>query len=218
LGRPVRIVPAILTADPAALKTMVRQAETFCDYVQFDIMDGDFVPSKSVSAADIAALKTTLRWEAHLMVRQLEAYFADFKQAGAARIVFHYEAIGKPLETIAAARALGISIGIAVNPDTEISGILPLAENVDSVLFMSVNPGFYGSPFIPAVLERVSQFRRQYPKMEIGMDGGIGEGNIEKVAAAGADDLCIGSAIFRNPNPADSYRRLTRLANSATRD
>ncbi len=218
MSRAVRIVPAILTEDPATLRMMVRQAETFCGYVQFDIMDGDFVPSRSVSAADISALKTTLKWEAHLMVRHPETYLAGFQRAGAARVVFHYEATDKPLETIAVARSLGISIGIAINPDTDVSGILPLVEKIDSVLFMSVNPGFYGSPFIPAVLDRVSLFRRQYPNISIGMDGGIGEGNIKKVAASGADDLCIGSAIFRNPDPAQSYRRLTRLANPAAGD
>jgi ribulose-phosphate 3-epimerase len=218
LSRVVRIVPAILTADSAALEKMVRQAETFCDYVQFDIMDGDFVPSRSISAGDIAALRTTLAWEAHLMVRRPQTYFAGFKQAGAARVAFHYEATDKPLETIAAARALGISVGIAVNPDTDICGILPLVEKADSVLFLSVNPGFYGSSFIPAVLDRVDEIRRCYPDMEIGMDGGISEGNIGQVAVSGADDLCIGSAIFRKPNPAGSYRRLTELANSATGD
>lgn len=218
MNRAVRIVPAILTEDPAALQTMVRQAENFCDYVQFDIMDGDFVPSRSISAADIAALKTTLKWEAHLMVHQPETYFSGFKQAGAARVVFHYEATDKPLETIAAARTLGIGAGIAVNPDTDISSILPLVGEIDLVLFMSVNPGFYGSPFIPKVLDRVSHFRHQYPKIEIGMDGGISEGNIKKVAASGADNLCIGSAIFRNPDPAQSYHRLKRLANTAAGD
>jgi ribulose-phosphate 3-epimerase len=214
LGRTIRIVPAILTEDPSALKAMTSQARTFCDYVQFDIMDGEFVPSRSVSANDIAALRATLTWEAHLMVRRPEDYFADFKQAGAARVIFHYEATDKPIETIAAARAMGLGIGMAVNPDTNISDISPLIENIDSVLFMSVNPGFYGSPFIPAVLDSVAELRRRYPNIEIGMDGGISKNNIEAVARSGADYLCVGSAIFRQPDPAESYRKLVALANT----
>jgi len=215
LGRSIRIVPAILTDDPAALNKMVRQAEAFCDYVQLDIMDRGFVPSRSISAGDIAALKTPLAWEAHLMVKRPQTYFEDFKKAGAARIIFHYEATATPLGAIAAARSLGIDIGMAVNPGTDIVKILPLVEQIDSVLFMSVNPGFYGSPFIPAVLDSVTRLRRLCPDFEIGMDGGISEGNIGTVARSGADYLCVGSGIFRKPDPAESYRLLSNAASAA---
>ncbi len=85
-----RVVPAVLTDDPSALERMVRQAEAFTGYVQIDIMDGEFVPSKSVRANDMARLHARLAWEAHLMVRRPEECLADFRKAGARKVVFHY--------------------------------------------------------------------------------------------------------------------------------
>ena len=214
--RDVRIVPAILTADTSTLTRMVREAETFTDFVQFDVMDGKFVPSNSVSCEDIAKLKTKLKWEAHLMVLCPEDCLEDFKRAGAKKIVFHYEATPSPEKVIKAIRKLGMQAGLALNPETPISAIKSLVKQVDSVLFLSVNPGFYGAQFIPGVLDKIVEFRKAYPKIEIGIDGGIKESNIAQAARSGVDVICVGSAIFLKPAPAASYRRLVELATAAT--
>ncbi|MGD1119608.1 MAG: ribulose-phosphate 3-epimerase [Dehalococcoidales bacterium] len=211
----VRVVPAILTDDPAMLEQLVHQAETFTDYAQFDVMDGKFVPSFSVTCDRIAALKTKLKWEAHLMVLHPEACLADFKQAGAKKIVFHYEATPSPQDIIKNIKKLGMGVGLAVNPATPVSAFSPLVKQLDSVLFLSVNPGFYGAKFIPEVLEKIGELRRLYPKIEIGIDGGIKESNIARIARSGVDVIYVGSAIFLQPDPASSYRRLTELAQSA---
>ncbi len=121
MRRNTRVVPAILTDDPSALKEMVRQAESFTDYVQIDIMDGHFVPSRSVTWEDIAGLSINLKWEAHLMVAHLEKYLESFKQAGASKIIFHHEATASPREVIARIRNLGIEVGLAINPETPVS-------------------------------------------------------------------------------------------------
>ena len=94
----IGIVPAILTDDPKALETMVRQTETFTSYAQFDIMDGQFVPSQSITHKHIAGLDINLNWEAHLMVLKPETCLEDFQRAGAEKIVFHYEATSSPQE------------------------------------------------------------------------------------------------------------------------
>ena len=214
--RDVRIVPAILTADTSTLTRMVREAETFTDFVQFDVMDGKFVPSNSVSCEDIAKLKTKLKWEAHLMVLRPEDCLEDFKRAGAKKIVFHYEATPSPEKVIKAIRKLGMQAGLALNPETPISAIKSLVKQVDSVLFLSVNPGFYGAQFIPEVLGKIVEFRKAYPKIEIGIDGGIKESNIAQAARSSVDVICVGSAIFLKPDPAASYRRLVELATAAT--
>jgi len=217
MNKSIRVVPAILTNDPGALETMVRQSETFTDFVQFDIMDGCFVPSRSITGEHLTGLTTKLSWEAHLMVNHPEKYFAEFKRAGAQKIVFHYEATPSPREVISQARELGLGVGLAVNPETPVSAFLPLTGEVDSVLFLTVNPGFYGSKFIPEVLEKVAEFRSARPDMEIGVDGGIKEGNIAQIAQTGVDVIYVGSAIFLQPQPGESYRYLLALAKEGSR-
>jgi len=212
----IRTVPAILTDDPIALGKMVLQTENFTDFAQFDIMDGRFVPSQSVSCEQIASLRTTLTWEAHLMVLHPENCLEEFKQAGAQKIVFHYEATSSPDQVIHQIKNLGMQAGLAINPETPTDVIRPLLDELDSVLFLSVNPGFYGAKFIPEVLDKIAAFRKAHPGMEIGIDGGVKEGNIVRIAETGVNVIYIGSAIFMQPDPADSYRRLTRLAEAYT--
>ncbi len=212
MSNSIHTVPAILTDDPIALGKMVFQTESFTDHAQFDIMDGRFVPSRSVSCEQIAALRTKLIWEAHLMVLHPEDYLEEFKQAGAQKIVFHYEATSSPDQIIRQVKSLGMQAGLAVNPKTSVDVIKPLLSELDSVLFLSVNPGFYGAEFIPEVLNKIVAFRKAHPRLEIGIDGGIKEDNIVKIAETGVNVIYIGSAIFRQPQPAENYRRLTRLA------
>ena len=214
MSRP-RIVPAILTDDPRTLEKLVRQAESFTGFAQFDVMDGEFVPSRSVSCAQIAAIKTKLRWEVHLMVMRPEECLVDFKKAGARKIVFHYEAAPIPEKVIAKIKSLGMKAGLAVNPETAISAFAPLVKDIDSVLFLSVNPGFYGAKFIPGVLEKIVEFRKLYPRTETGIDGGVKESNIAEIARTGVDVIYIGSAVFLQPDPALAYRRLKKLAENA---
>ncbi len=212
-----QVLPAILTEDPRALETMVRQAETFTTWVQFDIMDGQFVPSRSITHEHLSALPMKLSWEAHLMVQRPEDYLEGLLQAGAQKVVFHYEATPSPREVISLARDLGLEVGLAVNPETPVPAILRLVAELDSVLFLSVHPGFYGKEFIPEVLDKVTELRNALPGVEIGIDGGIKESNIAQVARAGADVICVGSAIFAQANPAESYHRLLSLAQDGSR-
>jgi len=207
-----RVVPAILTDDPKALEAMVRQSEVFTDYVQFDIMDGHFVPSQSITREHLGSLSMKLSWEVHLMVLHPEEHLKSFHQAGAQKVVFHYEATPSPREVISLARDLGLGVGLAVSPDTAVSSFLPLADEVDSILFLTVHPGFYGSKFIPEVMDKVTELRGTRPDIEIGVDGGIKESNITKVAQTGVDVIYAGSAIFRQPQPGESFRRLQALA------
>jgi ribulose-phosphate 3-epimerase len=212
-----RIVPAILTADPVELRAMVRQAEGFVSYVQFDIMDGQFVPSHSVSPEDVAAVGTRLSWEAHLMVLHPWDYLESLKKAGAEKIVFHYEADPSPRDTIEQARRLSLKVGLAINPETPVSAIFSLVPEVDSVLFLTVHPGYYGRKFLPEVLDKVVELKHRYPRFETGVDGGVTEHNIMPVARLGVDYVCVGHAIFHSPDPAESFHRLMALAEGAGR-
>jgi ribulose-phosphate 3-epimerase len=212
MTKPAQVVPAILTDNPKALESMVRQAETFTNYVQFDIMDGQFVPSRSITWEHLAGLPMKLNWEVHLMVLHPENYLPGFHKAGAEKVVFHYEATPSPGDIISLARDLTMRVGLAINPDTPVSAILPFAAEVDSILLLTVHPGFYGSKFIPEVMNKVAELRQAIPNIEIGVDGGIKENNITQVAQAGVDVIYVGSAIFLQPHPGESFHHLQALA------
>jgi len=212
-----KVVPAILTNDSKALATMVCQVESFTNYVQFDIMDGQFVPSRSITSEHLTDLSTTLSWEVHLMVQQPEDYLESFRKAGAQKVVFHYEATSSPEKVISQARNLNLGVGLAINPETPLSLIYPLVGKVDSVLFLTVTPGFYGSPFIPEVLDKAVELRSAQPNLEIGVDGGMKESNIAQIARLGIDVIYVGSAIFLQPEPGESFRHLLALAQEGSR-
>lgn len=209
----IKIVPALLTDDPKNLETYIRQSETFTDYVQVDVMDGVFVPSKSIVAADLAKIKTKLFLEAHLMVKDPINCVEDFKNAGCKRIVFHLEATNDVEATIQKIKDLNLTVGIAINPETKIEALDPFLNKIDSVLFLSVNPGFYGSSFIPEVLDKVREFKKKNFTMNVSIDGGIKAANIKKVAQTGLNSICVGSAIFKAPDQGKAFRSLERTVN-----
>jgi ribulose-phosphate 3-epimerase len=209
-----RVVPAVLTDGPAALVSMLRRAELFADWVQIDIMDGLFVPSVSISSRDIARAVPKIDWEAHLMVKDPEKYLEDFYSAGAKKIVVHYESAKESAsDVIEHITSLGMRAGLAVNPETSATVLDDnLVNRLESVLFLAVHPGFYGAKFIPEILDKISLFHRLCPGVRIGIDGGIKAGNIIQVAQSGVNEICVGSAIFAQPDSAASFKELTRLA------
>jgi ribulose-phosphate 3-epimerase len=211
----IRVVPAILTDDPGKLAEMARQTEGYAGYIQLDIMDGRFVPSHSITCQQAAAVSFEIPWEAHLMVEKPEQQLECFKQAGARKVIFHYEATDSAGEVILLARRLGLGVGLAVNPETPVSAVLPLVGQLDSVLFLAVHPGFYGAKFLPEVLVKIAELRRARPDIEIGIDGGVKENNIKLIAGSGVNDIYVGSAIFLDAQPAEAFRRLEALANEA---
>jgi len=191
-------------------RNMLDIAKVFTDYVQVDFMDGVFVPSKSISLDALMGVKIPLDIEAHLMVKDPNAYLASLKSIGAKKVILHFEADPDPENVISNVRGLDMEVGLAINPKTAISEFKSLAPHVDSFLFLSVDPGFYGSPFIPGVLDEIRRFRAQFPSAFIGIDGGISLDNIKKVKAAGVDYACVGSRIFLQPDPKESYEAFLR--------
>ncbi|MEW6616218.1 MAG: ribulose-phosphate 3-epimerase [Thermodesulfobacteriota bacterium] len=206
----MRIVPAILTDKLDDFQNMIDIAKGFTDYVQVDFMDGVFVPSKSISLDALMGVKIPLDMEAHLMVKEPNSYLASLKSMGTKKVIFHFEADPDPENVISNIRKLGMEAGLAVNPKTAISEFQSLVPQVGSFLFLSVDPGFYGSPFIPGVLDEIRRFRSQFLSAFIGIDGGISLDNIKKVKAAGVDYACVGSRIFLQPDPKESYEAFLR--------
>ncbi|MBN3039870.1 MAG: ribulose-phosphate 3-epimerase [Candidatus Omnitrophica bacterium] len=207
------IIPALLTKNKDELQSMINTCSAFTDYVQIDIMDGKFVPSESVSLSTVKDLIIPVRSEAHLMVTDPLEWLDVFKKLGSEKIVFHYEIKKDHKDIITRIKDVGLKAGLAVNPLTKINKFKPLLGFVDSVLFLSVNPGFYGADFIPEVLDKIKDFKRLYPEIEAGVDGGIKPDNAVLAKRAGADFICVGSAILKSRDPAQAYRNLLKSIN-----
>lgn len=206
------IVPALLTDSRESLVRMIRQCESFTDYVQIDIMDGAFVPSRSVTAADLGGVATTLRMEAHLMVNSPEDYIEDLKKCACAfKIIFHFEATRSPEMVIDKVKESGLEVGLAINPETDLMQVERLLDRVDSILLLSVDPGFYGAKFIPEVLDKARALRRSRPHSKIAMDGGIKIDNLRQIKEAAVDIACVGSAILKADDPKAAFLDLKKM-------
>ncbi len=195
------ITPSILSADFGKLQDEVASVEQSADWLQLDVMDGHFVSNLSFGAPVAKWIKTTLPLDVHLMVTNPADRIAEFQAIGAKNITFHAEAV---LDTSARTallkdiRTTGATAGIALNPETPISAIADVLNDIDLVLVMSVHPGFGGQQFIPAVLEKVTAIRKAHPHLMIQIDGGIDAVSAPKARAAGANNLVAGSTIFKS--------------------
>ena len=207
------IVPAVLTDKKEELVYMLSVCKEFAEFVQIDVMDGKFVPSVSIIPDDLAVLKSPLRCEAHIMADDPLRWIMPFKEFGAEKIIFHFEAKSDKDKVIRNIREAGLRAGLAVNPNTKIEEFSSFVGKVDSILFLSVTPGFYGSPFIPQVLGKIKKFNALYPHIETGIDGGIKLNNINEVKKAGLDYICVGSAILKAPCPREAYSNFIKKYN-----
>ncbi|MCK9574177.1 MAG: ribulose-phosphate 3-epimerase [Candidatus Omnitrophica bacterium] len=202
------VLPAILTDKKEELIDMTNSCSKFCNYVQIDVMDGEFVPSKSISLADLKDIRFPLRSEAHLMVTEPLEWVKAFKNAGSHKIIYHFEIQNQHLRIIETIRKQNLEVGLAINPSTRLNDFSFLVDKVDSVLFMSVIPGFYGSKFIPEVLDKIKEFKKIYPSKCVGIDGGVKADNVLTIAQSGVDYVCVGSAILKATNPKDAYLKI----------
>lgn len=218
----IEIAPSVLAADLARLGEQVRLVEKAgATVVHFDVMDGHFVPNISMGVPVLASLRkaTSLALDVHLMIERPGEFVEAFVDAGADRLLIHAEAtphLNRVLEQI---RELKTEAGVAINPGTPVLMLTEVLEMVDTVLVMSVNPGFGGQSFIPGALEKIrdlKQLRERYNyPYRIEVDGGVGPENIVELVQAGADTLVAGTSIFHAADPAAAMRQMEQMAHES---
>lgn len=199
----IKIAPSILSADFSKLGEEIKDVEQGgADYIHIDVMDGHFVPNITIGPLVVEAIRpiTKLPLDVHLMIENADQYVEAFAKAGADFITVHVEACRHLHRTIHHIKSLGVKAGVVLNPATPVESILPIIDDVDMVLLMTVNPGFGGQKFIHSVLPKIRQVKdlalSRNLDLEIEVDGGVNEETAKLCVEAGANVLVAGSAVY----------------------
>ena len=203
----IKISPSILSADFSKLGVEIQNLEKAkADLIHIDVMDGHFVPNITIGPEVISKLRkyTSLPFDVHLMITPVDKFIKNFADSGADIITIHPEATDNLENSIKKIKTLKKKAGVSLNPETSIEKVLPVLNQIDLVLIMSVNPGFGGQKFIKETLEKVKILRKEIDSKkyntEIEIDGGINFENAKMAKEAGVNILVSGTTIFRENN------------------
>ncbi len=204
-----KIVPAIIAKNQNELNERLLKVKKYVDLVQLDVMDNKFVPNTSLFF-DFFLPKTKCQFEAHLMVQDPEDWIEKYGYK-VDTVLVHYESCNNPKKMIEQVKTDGKKIGFVLNPETPISKLTGFLNDIDQVLIMTVNPGFYGSPFLSEMLQKISDLRILKPRLDIEVDGGITNKTISFVDKAGANMFVSGSYIVKSDNVEETINSLKKI-------
>ncbi len=207
------ILPAILEKTKEAFE---QRLALVCKIpgvtkIQVDFGDGEFIENKLLEAGEMDTLNPAFEWEAHLMVKNPND-FLDYQICGFKTLIVHYEAFENSddlKKSLADIKGMGFKTGVAINPDTMVNVLKEVSA--DQYLIMSVVPGKQGQAFLPSTIDRIKELRAIYPHAIIEVDGGVNETNIKSIKQAGADLICVGSALVKAENLNIAYESLNKM-------
>ena len=215
MSRVYQLAPSILSADFNRLGEQIQRVEKAeCRWLHIDIMDGMFVPSISFGMPVVKSIRkeSSLYFDVHMMVKDPERYVEEFQSCGADMITVHAEACRDLAETVKKIHETGADAGVAVNPDTPLSAVTDVMDQVEMILIMSVYPGFGGQKFMADMMPKVQAIRgyidAMNPACELEVDGGVDPVTCKTCIAAGANVLVAGSALFKAPDTAAFIRAI----------
>tara|TARA_Y100000310_G_C20655664_1_gene801848 strand:- start:1176 stop:1799 length:624 start_codon:yes stop_codon:yes gene_type:complete len=192
-----RIIPAIIAINQKELDMRLEKVKIFGSSFQLDVMDGKFVPNKSLWFNFKVSKKN--KYEAHLMVKNPEKWIKE-NLSKVSSVIIHIETVKDPTTLIDIVKKKKKKIGIALNPETPLEKVDPYVKSLNKVLVMTVDPGAYGGGFLPQVLQKIRLLRSRYPKLNIQVDGGLNPVTVKKVKQAGANEFVIGSYLQQSIN------------------
>jgi ribulose-phosphate 3-epimerase len=207
-----KIIPAIIAKTQDELDVLLSKVINIVEIAQLDIMDEKFVPNTSLFF-DFKLPETSCTFEAHLMIEKPEVWIENNWQK-VDTILVHYESCNNPKSIISDVKNKSKRIGFVLNPETSIEKLSSFIEDIDQVLIMTVNPGFYGSPFLPEMLDKIRDLRNLKPDLNIEVDGGITDKTIDLADKAGANMFVSGSYIMKSKNVEDSINNLKKRLSS----
>lgn len=211
----VKISPSMLACDFANIESELKKCES-ADLIHLDVMDGHFVPNITIGAPVIKAMNAVcdIDFDVHLMISEPLKYIEDFADAGADIITFHVECDSDINETVNEIIHCGCKAGLAVKPATPIEAVYPYIDRLSMVLVMTVEPGFGGQSFMEDMMPKIEKLRKDFPHIDIQVDGGINPETIKTCAKAGANVFVAGSAVFKSENPKETIIQLKENAKS----
>ncbi|PNX47808.1 MAG: hypothetical protein BV457_02130 [Thermoplasmata archaeon M9B1D] len=204
-----KIIPAIIAKSQQELEDKINKVKEYVEIIQLDIMDGKFVPNKSVDF-DFKLPKADCIFEAHLMIKNPEEWIKKHINK-VDMVLAHIESCKKPKKLVNLAKENDKHVGFVLNPETPLSTIMGYIDDIDQVLIMTVNPGFYGSLFLPEMLDKIKKLRELKPDLDIEVDGGVTDKTIHLVDKAGANMFVSGSYIVKSYDVKQAIASLKKL-------